>query len=314
MSPENNSKNYSYENLPFSHNFNHILVDRFLFPLSKKWIAGFNRDQALKYVKQTNQRGIGCILNYLGEDLTQKESITYTINEYVNLLGQIHLMGINGCISVKPSQTGLSLDYDFCLNNLKRIVKYAKEKGIFVWLDIESYRYVASTILLYKELTKENNNVGIVVQSYLKRSISDLNDLLNCSSGIRIVKGAYKESEDIAFQSKSQIDENFINLVKKIFSQNTEFKKRGCIIAVATHDSKLIDPIIDLFFQRNGNNINLEFQFLKGVRDKLKIELLKKGFRIYEYTPYGDNWLPYSLRRLKERKRNIFLLMRSLLD
>jgi len=314
MSPDNNSKNYSYENLPFFHNFNHSFVDRFLFPLSKKWIAGFNRDQALKYVKQTNQRGIGCILNYLGEDLTEKGSIIYTIKEYENLLGQIHLMGINGCISVKPSQTGLSLDYDFCLNNLERIVKYAKQKGIFVWLDIESYKYVASTILLYKELTKENTNVGIVVQSYLKRSISDLKDLLNYSSGIRIVKGAYKESEDIAFQSKSQIDENFINLVKKIFSQSKEFQKKDCIIAVATHDSKLIDLIIDLFFQRNGNNINLEFQFLKGVRDKLKIELLKRGFRIYEYTPYGDNWLPYSLRRLKERKRNIFLLMRSLLD
>ena len=264
--------------------------------------------------KKSNERGIGCILNFLGEDLTEKERIISTIHEYENLLNHIYLLGINGCISIKPSQTGLSLNYDFCLNNLRRIVKYAKEKGIFVWLDIESYKYVPSTILLYKELTKENNNVGIVVQSYLKRSISDLTDLLQYSSGIRIVKGAYKESEDIAFQSKSQIDDNFINLVKIIFSQSKEFQKKDCIIAIATHDSKLINLILDLFLERNRNNINLEFQFLKGIRDKLKIELLKKGFRIYEYTPYGDNWLPYSLRRLKERKRNIFLLMRSLLD
>ncbi|MDR4510837.1 MAG: proline dehydrogenase family protein [Nitrososphaeraceae archaeon] len=314
MSPEENSKNYSYENIPFSHNFNHTLVDRFLFPLSKKWIAGFNRDQALKYVKQTNQRGIGCILNYLGEDLTEKGKIIDTIHEYENLLGQINIMCLKGCISIKPSQIGLSLNYDFCLNNLERIVKYAKKKGIFVWLDMESYKYVPSTILLYEELTKEHSNVGIVVQSYLKRSIPDLSDLLNYSSGIRIVKGAYKESEDVAFQSKSQIDENFINLVKLMFSQSKESQKNDCIIAIATHDSKLIDMIIDLFFQLNGNNINMEFQFLKGVRDKLKIELLKRGFRIYEYTPYGDNWLPYSIRRLKERKRNVFLLMRSLVD
>lgn len=314
MSPDNNSKNYSYENIPFSHNFNHSLLDRFLFPLSKKWIAGFNREQALRYVKQTNQRGIRCILNYLGEDLTEKQRIIYTIKEYENLIGQIHLMALKGCISIKPSQTGLSLNYDFCLNNLKRIVKYAKEKKIFVWLDMESYKYVGSTILLYKELTKENNNVGIVIQSYLKRSISDLSDLLKYSPGIRIVKGAYKESDDVAFQSKSEIDKNFINLVKILFSQSNEFQKKDCIIAIATHDSKLIDSILNLFYQLNRDNINLEFQFLKGIRDKLKTELLKQGFSIFEYTPYGDNWLPYSLRRLKERKRNVFLLMRSLLD
>jgi proline dehydrogenase len=315
MSFSNNSSSKDpYEHPPYSHDYDPALLEKLLFILAKKWIAGYSIDQVLSYAKKANDRGVYCILNYLGEDLTEVESVRKTIKEYISLLNAIKTQKLIASISVKPTQIGLTLGYDFCLKNFQQLLDVASRTKVFVWLDMESYKFVGSTIALYREIIGQNDRVGIVLQSYLKRSYLDLIDLLKYNSNIRIVKGAYKESEDIAYQSKLQVDENYLKLVRILFSQDNEIKFENRVIAIATHDSKLIEKTICLFYESRLNKENLQFQFLKGIRDNLKMELLGRGFRIYEYVPYGQNWLPYSIRRLKERKRNILLLMRSLLS
>ncbi len=315
MSFSNNSSwKDPYGHHPYSHDYDPALLEKLLFILAKKWIAGYSIDQVLSYAKKANDRGVYCILNYLGEDLTEVESVRKTIKEYISLLNAIKTQKLIASISVKPTQIGLTLGYDFCLKNFQQLLDVASRTKVFVWLDMESYKFVGSTIALYKEIIKQNDRVGIVLQSYLKRSYSDLIDVLKYNSNIRIVKGAYKESEDIAYQSKLQVDENYLKLVRILFSQDNEIKFENRVIAIATHDSKLIEKTICLFYESRLNKENLQFQFLKGIRDNLKMELLGRGFQIYEYVPYGQNWLPYSIRRLKERKRNILLLMRSLLS
>jgi len=315
MSLSNNSSwKDPYEHPPYSHDYDPALLEKLLFRLAKKWIAGYSIDQVLSYAQKANDRGVYCILNYLGEDLTEVESVRKTIKEYISLLNAIKTQKLIASISVKPTQIGLTLGYDFCLKNLQQLLDVASRTKVFVWLDMESYKFVGSTIALYREIIGQNHEVGIVLQSYLKRSYSDLIDLLEYNSNIRIVKGAYKESEDIAYQSKLQVDENYLKLVGILFSQDNEIKFENRVIAIATHDSKLIERTICLFYESRLNKENLQFQFLKGIRDNLKMELLGRGFRIYEYVPYGQNWLPYSIRRIKERKRNILLLMRSLLS
>ena len=311
---ENTSWKESSEHPPHSHDYDPALLEKLLFKLAKRWIAGYSTDDALSYAKEANNRGIHCILNYLGEELSDAESVRKTIEEYILLLHAIKTQKLMASISVKPTQIGLSLGYDFCLKNFQQILDIASETKTFVWLDMESYKFVGSTISLYRQIIEQNNRVGIVLQSYLKRSYSDLIDLLEYNSNIRIVKGAYKESEDIAYQSKLQVDENYLKLVRILFSKDNEIKLENRVIAIATHDSKLIQMAIDLFYQSGIKKENLQFQFLKGIRDNLKMDLLGKGFRIYEYIPYGQNWLPYSIRRLKERKRNILLLLHSLLS
>lgn len=309
------SKTYrNYENFPHSHSHDPALLEKFLFRFSKKWIAGYTTEQAISYAKKANDRGLICILNYLGEEITDTEEIKNTVKEYQNLLRYIKLGYIDGCISIKPTQVGLALGYDQCLENLQQILKIAKINDLFVWVDIESFKFVDLTISIYKEILKRNFRAGIVLQSYLRKSNSDLIDLLKYDSHIRIVKGAYKGTNDIAFQSKTEIDENFFTLVKTLFSKTNESNKKDRIMAIATHDSKLIFRTIDLFSKYNFSREILQFQFLKGIRDELKTDLLNRGFQIYEYIPYGNNWLPYSIRRLRERKRNILLLMHSLIS
>lgn len=315
MSFSNNSSwKGPYEHPPYSHDYDPVLLEKLLFRLAKKWIAGYSIEQVLSYAKKANDRGIYCILNYLGEELSEAESVRKTIEEYILLLHAIKTQKLMASISVKPTQIGLSLGYDFCLKNFQQILDTASETKTFVWLDMESYKFVGSTISLYRQIIEQNNRVGIVLQSYLRRSYSDLLGLLNYNSHIRIVKGAYNESEDIAYQSRLEVDENYLKLVGILFSKDTEIKFESRIIAIATHDSNLIERSIGLFYDSAIKKENLQFQFLKGIRDNLKMDLLGRGFRIYEYIPYGKTWLPYSIRRLKERKRNIFLLMRSLLS
>ena len=178
---------------------------------------------------------------------------------------------------------------------------------------MESFENVESTIIIYKKFIEEIDQIGIVLQSNLKRSYSDLRKLLIYGPNIRLVKGAYHEKEIYAFQTKHEIDNNYIEMAKLLFSKKNDFREKQ-IFAIATHDSNIIQKSLDLLFLYDFKKEHLQFQFLKGIREKLKINLLLKGFNVYEYVPYGQNWLPYSLRRLRERKSNILLLMRSLIS
>ena len=227
------------------------------------------------------------------------------------LLELLESHSLDGCISVKPTQVGLRIGVDPCLFNLRQIAKRARSLNKFMWLDIESYPFVEDTIAIYLELLRDYKEVGVAIQSYLKRSSSDLLHLLEQNANIRLVKGAYTENEGIALRSMEKINSNFSELMKMVFNSDN---KQNTIFAIATHDPRLISEAIELSRKFSTDRRKFEFQLLKGISNEMKTSLVKQGFRVCEYIPYGNQWLRYSVRRIKERKRNIFLLARSLIQ
>jgi proline dehydrogenase len=302
----------------YSHSHNYLLMERLLLRLVKKWTAGDDMEDALMAAKSSNMKGQKAIINYLGEDHTEVERIIRNMKEYSILLERLNSDKIDGCISVKPSQLGLSVSYDLCLKNLRILNKKATEFGGFTWIDMESSKYTDDTLMLYLELLRYHHDIGVVLQSALRRTASDLLHLLEVGGKVRLVKGAYHENEQIAFTSREEVNANYIKLLRMLFSSNyvnnNEVSDNTIEFAIATHDSKLIEYTVRLWKNSEIDIKNFEFEFLKGIRDELKRHLVEKGFRVAEYIPYGDEWLPYSVRRLRERKRNLFLLARSLVQ
>jgi proline dehydrogenase len=248
------------------------------------------------------------ILNYLGEENLEPLLIRKSVSEYLMLPDLLNANNILGCISIKPSQVGLAINYELCLRNIYEISEHATKLGRFVWIDMESLRYVEDTISIYLDIFKKNRRTGLVIQSYLRRSHSDLMHLVEHGANIRLVKGAYTQDRINAFQTKREIDNNF-SMLMRFMLDNLHPDE---ILAIATHDSKLVKEAISILKGREIKSI--QFQFLKGIRDELKRELVHKGFSVWEYAPYGERWFPYSARRIRERKRNIILLARSLIQ
>ena len=287
-----------------------ILLERMLFKISKRWIAGYSNTDAIAEARKSNQNGMSAIINYLGEANIERSQIDNSVSEYFTLLDLLKAKNVSGSISVKPTQIGLSVGYDICLENFTKISEKAKQSGHFMWIDIESSKFVEDTLSIYLEILRKNRDTGVAIQSYLRRSHSDLLHLMENSANLRIVKGAYSEEKNEAYQSNNEITQNFSRLMKLVFKESSY---KG-IVAIATHDSKLVDEALALSTKGSERMKNLQFQLLKGVRDELKQQLVKKGYEVLEYMPYGEKWLQYSLRRIRERKRNIFLLARSLIQ
>jgi len=293
-----------------SHNYDPVLLERLLFKVSKRWIAGYSNNDAMIEAKKSNHNGMSAILNYLGEGYVEKSQIDRSVSEYITLLDLLKSNDVRGSISVKPTQIGLSVGYDKCLENFRKISEKAIQSGHFMWIDIESSIFVEDTLSIYLEILRKNRDTGVAIQSYLKRSHSDLLHLMEHSANLRIVKGAYSEEKDKAYQSNNEINQNFSALMKLVLEESAY----GGIVAIATHDSKLIQEALVLSWKGSERMKNLQFQLLKGIRDELKLQLVTNGYLVLEYIPYGEKWLQYSIRRIKERKRNVFLLARSLIE
>jgi proline dehydrogenase len=308
---KDNNNWYNKEASLQSPNSRRLLLEKFLFKIARNWISGNTYEDALSSARISNDKGMSAILNFLGEDTTDERVIQQTVNEYIMLLDLLESNSIDGCISVKPTQVGLRIGIDSCLINLRQIAKKARNLDRFMWLDIESYPFVEDTIAIYLKLLRDYKEIGVALQSYLKRSSSDLLHLLEQDANIRLVKGAYTENDEIAFRSMDKINSNFSELMKTIFNSNDG--KRNTLFAIATHDPRLVNEAIELSKKSRTVKRKFEFQLLKGISDEMKTSLVKQGFRVCEYLPYGNQWLPYSVRRIKERKRNILLLARSLI-
>ena len=289
----------------YSHNYDANLIERLLFRVAKKWVAGYSASEAMKTAVETNHHKMLAILNFLGEDITDSKLVDMTVTEYLLLMDLMDKKKVHGCVSVKPTQLGLTIDYDMCLQNFRSLAARARELGQFMWLDMESVKTTEDTIALYLELYSEHNMIGIAVQSYLRRSASDLLHIIECGGKVRLVKGAYRESEEHIFVTTEEINANYLKLMKMLFENDNNY------FAIATHNSDLIAEAIRL---GKDKDTKFEFQMLRGIRDELKLELVTKGFTVAEYIPYGSQWLPYSVRRIMERKRNLLLLARSLIQ
>src|SRR5919202_673960 len=299
-----------------SHTNNYLLMERLLMGLVKKWAAGQGMEDAVIAAKSCNSKGQKAILNYLGEDYTEEGKVNQTTKEYSDLIERLYADQIDVCISIKPSQLGLCVSYELCRTNLKAIIDRAIKFGVFVWIDMGSSKHTDDRLMLYLELLAHYPQIGVVLQSALRRSASDLLHLMEVGAKVRLVKGAYHENEQITFVHHEEINANYIKLLEMLFSRNYYTSNNrinnSLKFAVATHDSKLIEYAIKLSKTAKIGITNFEFEFLRGIRDELKRNLVEDGFRVAEYIPYGDEWLSYSTRRLRERKKNLFLLARSL--
>jgi proline dehydrogenase len=280
------------------------LLSGLLFRIAEHWIAGETYEEAMARAQRSNANKVLGIINLLGEEISAQEETTAATAEYLEILKAIDARKIRCCISIKPTQLGLSLDKKLFKDNLNSILNTAKSLGNFVWMDMEGSIYTVDTIDSYLESRKKFDNVGVAIQAYLKKSEEDVNRILDSGGIIRLVKGAYKESPDIVYKSRKQIDENFSKLMSIMF-------ERGKGFAIATHNEKLIEEAIRL---SNVHHTDFEFEMLMGIRDKKKVELVERGYQVSEYIPYGKSWWAYSVRRIREHKSNIFLLARSLLS
>ena len=279
-------------------------MEKVLFKIAKQWIAGDTVDDALIAAKSAYSLRRHAIINKLGEYHTSKKQIKVVLEEYQKIVNSFRKWKIRGAISVKPTQIGLSISQKECNRNFEKIIQKARNAHVFVWLDMESSEHTDETIEIYHTFFSKYERLGIALQANLKRTENDLNDLIGMGAKIRLVKGAYREKANIAFKTKKDVDNNFIKLMKILFKKGNEF-------AIASHDTKIIQKAQSLSTKYPRK---FEFQFLKGIREEFKSDLVKKKFVVSEYIPYGVNWLPYSIRRIKERKRNILLLGSSLIQ
>ena len=280
------------------------LMEKVLFKIAKHWIAGDTVDDALISAKNAYKSGRHAIINKLGEYHTSKKQINVSLEEYQKIVNSFRKWKIRGAISVKPTQIGLSISQKECYRNFEKIIQSARNGHVFVWLDMESSDHTDEIIEIYHTFFSKYERLGIALQANLKRTENDLNDLLDIGAKIRLVKGAYREKVSISFKTKKDVDDNFIKLMKTLFKKGNEF-------AIASHDGKIIQKAQNLSKKYPKK---FEFQFLKGIREEIKPDLIKKKFVVSDYIPYGVNWLPYSIRRIKERKRNILLLGSSLIQ
>ena len=275
--------------------------------MAERFVAGDTLDDAIAAARALNDAGLAVTLDYLGEVVTSREEALSATDMAIRSLEQMSAAGIDGNISVKPSQLGLEIEEEFCLENLSRILSRAREVGaregeIFVRLDMESSDYTERTIRLIERLREQgHHNVGTVVQSALRRTTGDLNRLIELGTRVRLVKGAYKESATVAYQAKSDVDRAFVPQMEKLL-------EAGTYPAIATHDEALIAQTRRFAFEFGIARDRFEFQFLYGIRRDLQHRLREEGFNVRVYLPYGESWYPYLMRRLAERPANLMFV------
>ncbi len=283
-----------------------MIYEHVVLRMAKQWVAGSSLDEALNYAVSANSSHMHAIINYLGEHVTDEQEAKSNVDEYKRLIDAIHSSRVDASISLKLTQIGLDIGYDECYSNLRGIVDYAYRCKVFIWIDMEAFKYYEDTLSIYLDMLKVYSSaIGLAYQAYIKESSLDIMHIVEAKGIIRLVKGAYREEKGIVYRSKRQVDNNFRRLMHILFKHASKF-------AVATHDKSIIDEAIMLIEKYNKED-SVEFQMLKGIRDDLKVRLAKEGYRVAEYIPYGSYVTAYALRRIKERPSNLLLLARSLL-
>ena len=267
-------------------------------------VAGPNLEEMIESVKTLNAQGIEATIDNLGEFVYDEAIATKAKDDILQVIDAIQKHGLDAHISVKPSQIGLDIDIDFCYDNLREIVEHAAQYGIFVNLDMENYTRLQSTIDMLEELNKVFSNVGTVVQAYLFRAKEDIERLKDYR--IRIVKGAYKESDEVAYQDQLDIDINFLELVEYHLLH-------GKFTSIATHDHNLIAHVKQFIADHNIPNDKFEFQMLYGFRTNMQKELAE-DYNFCTYVPFGKDWYGYFMRRLAERPQNINLVTKQVFN
>lgn len=269
-------------------------------------MAGSSLEEALAACRKVNHDGLTVTLDYLGENVRSIDEARVCRDVYLRSIGEIESRGIKGNVSLKLSQFGMDLSEDACRANVRELVQAAAGTGNFVRIDMESSAYTERTLQIVYDLFSETGACGAVIQAYLKRSESDIDQLNTRRIRVRLCKGAYLEPETVAFQDKGQVDLNFVKLAKKLLTE-------GNYPGIATHDEAIIQQIIAFVREQNIPPERFEFQMLYGIRRDLQTKLVRDGYRMRLYVPFGEAWYPYFMRRLAERPANVLFIARQFL-
>jgi proline dehydrogenase len=274
--------------------------------LAARFVAGDTWADGLEAGRRINREGIAVTFDRLGESVTSLAEAETSRDEYMRVLAEISDHHLDANVSIKLTQFGMDISEQACWANVEQLVRRARDLNSFVRIDMESSEYTERTLRLVSDMHAQYKTVGSVIQAYLRRSEKDIEML--CRQGIRarLCKGAYLEPAEVAFQEKSEVDRNFVHLMRILLAA-------GTYPAIATHDEKIIQEAKDFVNARNLSRDGFEFQMLYGIRRDLQRRLVAEGYRLRLYVPFGKAWYPYFMRRLAERPANVLFLARNLL-
>jgi proline dehydrogenase len=275
---------------------------------ARRFIAGETVDEAIAAVQPLRHQDLLLTLDYLGESVSSSAAAAAAAADYVKIIDAIVASGVERNISLKLTQLGLDVDRATAVDNMRRILEPADANGFFVRIDMENSPYTDATLSILETLWQQgHHNVGTVIQSYLKRSDGDIRRLNALGARVRLVKGAYKEPKEAAFQKKSEVDAAFVELMRLLLDE-------GKYPAIATHDPHMIEATKAYARSKGYSNDRFEFQMLYGIRRDLQTALVKEGYRVRVYVPFGKQWYPYFMRRLGERPANVAFVLKGILS
>jgi proline dehydrogenase len=275
-----------------------------------RFMPGERIEDAMRAAAVQQAAGAGAILTQLGENLTTTAAAEEVTRHYFDVLDRVETARLDAQISVKLTQLGLDLDKELSYRNLQRLLDRAAERHNFVWLDMENSRYVDATLELFRRARERSAAVGVALQAYLHRAARDVESLLTDGATIRLVKGAYLESSDIAFAKKADVDENYFRLACRILGEHQ--RRKGTLLHIATHDLKLVERLSAHIAKESVPSSAYEYAMLYGIQEPLQRRIIGAGQRLRVLISYGEHWFPWYMRRLAERPANILFVARNL--
>jgi proline dehydrogenase len=261
--------------------------------VASRYVAGEGLADAIRIVRNLNQQGAMATVDVLGEEVSERAKATAAVEEYLRVFESIDREKVDSNVSIKLTLLGLKIDEGFCRDNVARIVETAKRFGNFVRIDMEDNTTTDATLRIYRELHERYGNLGVVLQAYMRRTLRDIEELPAAGASVRLCKGIYVEPRTIAWKGYETVRHNYVQALDKLFS-------RGAYVGIATHDEFLACAATALIDRHGLKPDQYEFQMLLGVDEELRRILIAAGHRLRVYVPYGHDWYPYSIRRLRE--------------
>lgn len=272
---------------------------------AKSVIAGETIDEAMETARKLNEKGLSVTVDHLGEFVYNKDEAIDAADYCVRTLNAMAEAGVDCNLSLKLTQLGLDIDKELCLSNMRMILDTAKEHSNFVRIDMEDYSHLDPTLEVLQELRRDYDNVGTAIQAYLFRAEKDIDDLKGMN--LRLIKGAYNEPPEVAYQKADDVYRNYMNIIKR-------HMLNGSYAAVATHDHNIIAEVKQFAEENNISRDQFEFQMLYGFRTDMQEQIASEGYKMRVYVPFGNDWYGYFMRRLAERPQNITFAVRGLLS
>jgi proline dehydrogenase len=280
-----------------------ILVER----VARPYIAGETADDAMRAASRLNQQGLRATMDLLGEHVDRMEQAHHAVDTYMALLHSIHQQRLDSTVSLKLTQFGLKLNPDECSRMVDSIIRRAAELNNFVRIDMEDSTCTTGTIEMFRRLRQQHSNVGVAIQAYLRRTENDISALVELKPNIRLCKGVYVESENVAFREMRLINENYLAILERLL-------RAGCYVGIATHDERIVKEAERMIRELKLSTASYEFQMLLGVSESLRDRIRSNGHPLRVYIPFGGEWYAYSVRRLRENPRIAGYVLKAMLS